>query len=164
MNKQNPQAAQSMNGYNGTVRASVGNKQLGGSVFLNGQQGKLSYSANVMTSYNKPGNTTTEMEQIQDNGASQILTSDNDLKTPFTMGSLTLGYQLDYDYHQYGAMFPEGSRIVLYTDGILESRNKDHQMMGMQYLLSIINSHYTEPVNEMTANIMKDTHHYIGSS
>ena len=95
MNKQNPQAAQSLNGYNGTVRASAGNKQLGGSVFLNGQQGKLSYSANVMTSYNKPGNTTTETEQIQDNGASQLLTSDNDLKTPFTMGSLSLGYQID---------------------------------------------------------------------
>ena len=95
MNKQNPQAAQSMNGYNGTVRASVGNKQLGGSVFINGQQGKLSYSANVMTSYNKPGNTTTETEQIQDNGATQLLTSENDLKTPFTMGNLTLGYQID---------------------------------------------------------------------
>ena len=95
MNKQNPQAAQSMNGYNGTVRASVGNKQLGGSVFINGQQGKLSYSANVMTSYNKPGNTTTETEQIQSNGATQLLTSENDLKTPFTMGNLTLGYQID---------------------------------------------------------------------
>ena len=95
MNKQNTQAAQSMNGFNGTVRASAGNKQLGASVFLNGQQGKLNYSANVMTSYNKPGNTTTEMEQIQDNGVSQILTSDNDLKTPFTMGSLSLGYQID---------------------------------------------------------------------
>ena len=95
MNKQNTQAAQSMNGFNETVRASAGNKQFGASVFLNGQQGKLSYSANVMTSYNKPGNTTTEMEQIQDNGVSQILTSDNDLKTPFTMGSLSLGYQID---------------------------------------------------------------------
>jgi hypothetical protein len=95
MNKQNTQAAQSMNGFNGTVRASAGNKQFGASVFLNGQQGKLSYSANVMTSYNKPGNTTTEMEQIQDNGVSQILTSDNDMKTPFTMGSLSLGYQID---------------------------------------------------------------------
>jgi hypothetical protein len=95
MNKQNPQAAQSLNGYNGTVRASAGTKQLGGSVFINGQQGKFSYSANVMTSYNKPGNTTTETEQIQTNGNSQVLTSDNDLKTPFTMGSLTLGYQID---------------------------------------------------------------------
>ena len=95
MNKQNPQAAQSLNGYNGTLRATAGTKQLGASAFINGQQGKLSYSANVMTSYNKPGNTTTEMEQLQDNGTSQILTSENDVKTPFTMGSLTLGYQID---------------------------------------------------------------------
>ena len=95
MNKQNPQAAQSMNGYNGTVRASVGTKQLGGSVFINGQQGKLSYSANVMTSYNKPGSTETETEQLQNNGNSQLMTSTNNVKTPFVMGSLTLGYQID---------------------------------------------------------------------
>ena len=95
MNKQNTMGAQSMNGYNGTLRASAGNKQLGASAFINGQQGKLSYSANVMTSYNKPGNTTTETEQMQDNGACQSLTSENDVKTPFTMGSLTLGYQID---------------------------------------------------------------------
>ena len=95
MNKQNPQAAESLNGFNGTLRASAGNKQLGASAFVNGQQGKLSYSANVMTSYNKPGNTTTDMEQLQDNGMSQLMTSENDVKTPFTMGSLTLGYQID---------------------------------------------------------------------
>ena len=95
MNKQNPQAAQSMNGYNGTVRASVGTKQLGRSVFINGQQGKLSYSANVMTSYNKPGSTETETEQLQNNGNSQLMTSTNNVKTPFVMGSLTLGYQID---------------------------------------------------------------------
>ena len=95
MNKQNPQAAQSLNGYNGTLRATAGNKQLGASAFINGQQGKLSYSANVMTSYNRPGNTNTEMEQIQDNGMIQLLTSENNVKTPFTMGSLSLGYQID---------------------------------------------------------------------
>ena len=81
MNRQTPMASQSLNGYNGTIRV--------------GQQGKLSYSANVMTSYNKPGTTTTEMEQMQDNGVQQLMTSTNDVKTPFTMGSLTLGYQLD---------------------------------------------------------------------
>ena len=95
MNKQNAQAAQSLNGYNGTLRATAGNKQLGASAFINGQQGKLSYSANVMTSYNRPGNTNTEMEQIQDNGMSQLLTSESNVKTPFTMGSLSLGYQID---------------------------------------------------------------------
>ncbi|WP_033148352.1 outer membrane beta-barrel family protein [Prevotella sp. P6B1] len=95
LNKQSAQASESMNGYNGTIRLGAGNKQMGASVFMSGQQGKLSYSANVFTSYNKPGNTTTEMEQIQANGTSQTMTSDNDVKTPFTMGSLTLGYQLD---------------------------------------------------------------------
>ena len=98
MNKQAMQGgAQSLNGYNGTLRASAGNKQLGASAFLNGQQGKLSYSVNVMTSYNKPGNTVTEMEQIQEGqaGTSQLMTSENNVKTPFTMGSLTLGYQID---------------------------------------------------------------------
>ena len=95
MNKQDPNAAQSMNGFNGTVRASAGTKQLGGSVFINGQQGKLTYSANVMTSYNKPGTTETELEQLQDNGNSQLMNSTSNVKTPFTMGSLTLGYQID---------------------------------------------------------------------
>lgn len=95
MNRQTPMASQSLNGYNGTIRVGVGTKQMSGGVFLSGQQGKLSYSANVMMSYNKPGTTTTEMEQMQDNGVQQLMTSTNDVKTPFTMGSLTLGYQLD---------------------------------------------------------------------
>ena len=95
MNRQNTAAMQSMDGYNGTLRLGVGTKQLGASAYVNGQKGKLSYSANVMTSYNTPGKTTTEVEQLQDTGASQVMTSEGDVKTPFTMGSLTLGYQID---------------------------------------------------------------------
>ena len=97
MNKQNPQAAQSMNGYNGTVRASGGNKSISGGAFISGQQDKLSYSANVMTTYSKPGTTDTEMEITQNNpnGTSQLMTSSNKVTIPFTMGNLTLGYQID---------------------------------------------------------------------
>lgn len=97
MNKQNPQTAQSMNGYNGTVRASGGNKSISGGAFISGQQGKLSYSANVMTTYSKPGTTDTEMEITQNNpnGTSQLMTSSNKVTIPFTMGNLTLGYQID---------------------------------------------------------------------
>ena len=97
MNKQNPQAAQSMNGYNGTVRASGDNKSISGGAFISGQQGKLSYSANVMTTYSKPGTTDTEMEITQNNpnGTSQLMTSSNKVTIPFTMGNLTLGYQID---------------------------------------------------------------------
>ncbi len=97
MNKQNPQAVQSMNGYNGTVRASGGNKSISGGAFISGQQGKLSYSANVMTTYSKPGTTDTEVEITQNNpnGTSQLMTSSNKVTIPFTMGNLTLGYQID---------------------------------------------------------------------
>jgi hypothetical protein len=97
MNKQNPQAAQSMNGYNGTVRASGGNKSISGGAFISGQQGKLSYSANVMTTYSKPGTTDTEVEITQNNpnGTCQLMTSSNKVTIPFTMGNLTLGYQID---------------------------------------------------------------------
>ncbi len=97
MNRQNPMAAQSMNGYNGTVRASAGNKSLGGGAFVSGQQGKLSFSANAMVNHSKPGTTRTEVEQMQDGaeGTKQLTTSENDVKVPFVMGSFTLGYQLN---------------------------------------------------------------------
>ena len=94
MNKQNPQAAQSLNGYNGTVRASVGNKSLGGSAFISGQQGKLSYSLNVMENYSTPGTTSNDIEQA--NASGSLLTSaSTKTKVPFTMGSLNLGYDID---------------------------------------------------------------------
>ena len=94
MNRQNPQAMQSMNGYNGSLRASAGNRSVGGGAFLSGQQGKLSYNANAIINYSKPGATEVEMDQM--NGATGIkTTSSTKMKMPFTMGSLSLGYDLD---------------------------------------------------------------------
>jgi hypothetical protein len=94
MNRQTPQAMQSMNGYNGSLRASAGNRSVGGGAFLSGQQGKLSYSANAIINYSKPGATEVEMDQM--NGATGIkTTSSTKMKMPFTMGSLSLGYDLD---------------------------------------------------------------------
>lgn len=94
MNKTNPMAMKSMDGYNGTIRAQVGNRSLGGSVFVSGQKDKLSYSANVMENYSKPGTTESVVEQI--NGNSTILnTSKSKTRLPFTMGNFSLGYDLD---------------------------------------------------------------------
>ncbi len=94
MNKQNPMAMQSMDGYNGTLRASVGNKSIGAGAFVSGQKGKLSYSANVMENYSKPGKPEVEMEQINGN-SSVITTSATETKLPFTLGNLSLGYDID---------------------------------------------------------------------
>ena len=94
MNRQNTQAMQSLDGYNGTLRASVGNRSMGVGAFVSGQKGKLSYSANLMENYIKPGEPKVEMEQ-QNGGPSIVTYTNTKTKVPFTMGSLSLGYELD---------------------------------------------------------------------
>ena len=88
---------ESLNGYNGTLRVQAGNRQLGGSAFVSGQQGKLSYSTNITYSKQTPGTTTTTMERTQLGALSSTMLSESEskMKIPFTMGNLTLGYELD---------------------------------------------------------------------
>lgn len=94
MNRMDTQAMESMNGYNGTIRISAGNRSIGGGAFVSGQQGKFSYSGNIMENYSTPGTTDVEMEQK--NGDGSILTSAaTKVKIPFTMGNVSLGYELD---------------------------------------------------------------------
>ena len=94
MNRMDTKAMESMNGYNGTIRISAGNRSIGGGAFVSGQQGKFSYSGNLMENYSTPGTTDVEMEQK--NGDGSILTSAaTKVKIPFTMGNVSLGYELD---------------------------------------------------------------------
>ena len=87
-------AAGSLNGINGTVRASVGTNAAGLGVFVSGQQDKLSYSANVMTNYSYPKSPEVDMDQM--NGPTGISSHyDTDTKVPFNMGNISLGYDLD---------------------------------------------------------------------
>lgn len=85
-----------MDGYNGNIRVQAGNKGWGGSAFASGQQGKLSFSANAMYNYSNPGTTETIMEQAQlvSSKSAMITTSKTKPKTPFTMGSLNMNYDV----------------------------------------------------------------------
>ena len=87
-------SAADMNGYNGTLRGQVGTNGWGAGGFLSGQQGKLSYNANVMYGLTEPKTTkvTGEMEQT---GMAQTITNRSKTRIPFTMGSLSLGYDID---------------------------------------------------------------------
>lgn len=77
---------------------------------------------------------------------------------------IPLGYQVEYPYKQYGALFPEGSRILLYTDGVTEIRNERHEMMGTMRLLSSVESHFTESVDKITEHIVDTTIQYAGQA
>ena len=70
---------------------------------------------------------------------------------------IPIGYDAEYSFRQYGMLFPEGSRIVLYTDGVTESRNDEGDFMGTDYFLSLVNKHQQEDVSDMTKNIINDT-------
>ena len=96
MNK-TPEAQASLNGYNATVRANVGNRGWGTGAFVSGQQDKLSFSGNLMYNYSKPGATDVTMEREQLGTATSMMTmnSSAEVKTPFLMGSFNLGYELD---------------------------------------------------------------------
>ena len=96
MNK-TPQAQASLNGYNATVRANVGTRGYGGGAFASGQQGKFSFSGNLMYSYNHPGTSEVTMEREQFGTTSSLMTmnSSAETKLPFVLGSLNMGYELD---------------------------------------------------------------------
>ncbi|MBR6139763.1 MAG: TonB-dependent receptor plug domain-containing protein, partial [Prevotella sp.] len=93
MNRMDPMAMQSLDGMTGTVRASVGTKSAGGGVFLSGQKGKLSYSANSFYQQSFPMETGIEGSQTNQTGT--ILTnSSSKTALSFIMGNVSLGYDL----------------------------------------------------------------------
>lgn len=73
---------------------------------------------------------------------------------------IPIGYDAQYVFRQNGAMFPEGSRLVLYTDGITEARDAEHKLMGKSRFLDIVRQHEDEGVDDMTAHIVAATHCY----
>ena len=77
---------------------------------------------------------------------------------------IPFGYQVEYPYKQYGALFPEGSRILLYTDGVTEIRNERHEMMGTMRLLSSVETHFTESVDKIMEHIVDTTILYAGQA
>ena len=86
--------SEDMNGYNGTLRAEIGNTAWGGAVFLSGQQGRLTYSIDALHQKMTPG--TTKVSSLMEQ-ALYKQTSESRTKTeiPVTMGSLALSYELD---------------------------------------------------------------------
>ncbi len=52
--------------------------------------------------------------------------------------NIPLGYDGKYEFVEQGCMLGEGEKLVLYTDGVTEARNKDRQMLGQQRLADMV--------------------------
>ena len=83
------------NGYNGNISAATGNQAQRISAFISGQQGKLTYSANGMYNYQKMNGTTISFDRTQKDGSLMNYYQKSDMKQPFSMGNISLSYELD---------------------------------------------------------------------
>ncbi|MCQ2129907.1 MAG: TonB-dependent receptor [Bacteroidales bacterium] len=90
----------SLDGYNASVGVNVNNRGYTGRAFVSGQNGKLSYSANLNYMENTiDGNESWSMRQQLDAAGNVISTmestSSSQMKSPSKMGSISLGYEID---------------------------------------------------------------------
>ena len=84
-----------MNGFNGNISVTASNMGWRPSAFLSGQQGKLTYSANVMFNQGKSSGTETEMTRTASDGSQMKYYQKGNTHMNFTMAEFSLGYELD---------------------------------------------------------------------
>ena len=83
------------NGYNGNVSLTAAAIGLRLSSFISGQQGKFSYSANIMNNRGRVKGVDTEIERIASDGSRMIYNQTGSTRMPFTMANVSLGYEID---------------------------------------------------------------------
>ena len=80
-----------MNGYNGSISGMINNFGWNGSVFVSGQQGKLTYSANVTHNHSQTGKMELTTERIASDGSKMNSFQTSKTKVPFNMANFSLG-------------------------------------------------------------------------
>ena len=84
-----------MNGYNGSVALSLSNRGSRTTTFFSGQQGRFTYSANVMGTKGKMNGTETEIRRTSSDGSTMSYWQKGNTNINFTMANISLGYELD---------------------------------------------------------------------
>lgn len=57
----------------------------------------------------------------------------------------------------------EGDILLLVTDGIVETRNKEGEMLGESLMLSTVNEHHDKPAKEIVAQLFQATRDFAGT-
>jgi hypothetical protein len=56
--------------------------------------------------------------------------------------NIPMGYEGQFKFKEQGTMLHQDEMIVLYTDGITEARNEQHEMLGSKRWIDIITKHH----------------------
>jgi serine phosphatase RsbU (regulator of sigma subunit) len=76
-----------------------------------------------------------------------------------------LGITPDATYGEKRIPVPQGSLVVLYTDGIVEARDKSGAFFGMQAVKDLVRQHAKGPPRDVTAALLRAVEaHWVDSS
>jgi serine phosphatase RsbU (regulator of sigma subunit) len=75
---------------------------------------------------------------------------------------LPLGTKLDIDFHQQSLQLEPGDVLVLYTDGVVESRNAHDEEFGVKRLRDVVRRHAGETSTEIESAIITEVAAFSG--
>ena len=83
------------------------------------------------------------------------------MSTRFSCGGLALGIDPDQEYEQVRAELPRGGAVVLYTDGVIESR-QDGELFGVTRLDDVLAANAARPAQEIADAILAACRGFAG--
>jgi sigma-B regulation protein RsbU (phosphoserine phosphatase) len=64
-------------------------------------------------------------------------------------------------YEEGEILFQEGDQLFLYTDGLTEAFNPDHDMFGQEALEDLIKRYGQKPPDELVKEILRSVHAFV---
>lgn len=82
-------------GYNGSITAFGGNRNVGGSANISGQQKKFSYNANATYTYTDNGTVKVTIDRQQNDGSRTLIETTAGNRVPYVVGNIGMGYDFN---------------------------------------------------------------------
>jgi len=92
--------------------------------------------------------------------ASRIVHADGTV-TVLAVGGLALGIEAPETYEQVRERLPPGASVVLYTDGVIESR-RDRELFGDERLDRVLEAHAARPAQEIADAVVAECRAFAG--
>jgi len=80
------------------------------------------------------------------------------------IGGIPIGMFPDAEYHSDEFIMQKDDLIVMYTDGVIEARDKNDEEFGYNRLCELIDQNYFKPSKEIANNILSAITQYTGNS
>lgn len=75
---------------------------------------------------------------------------------------LALGVVPNWDYHQYEFPLMPNDTLILFTDGVTEASNEQHQLYGAERMLAAIAAGSIHNTRQMVSNVLESVAHFCG--